>query len=186
MLRRSVPHLYIRATNELTTFAQFNVDLRIRNVGWVSATATPGNEALFSGRDLNRMEREFLGVLDWDLRFTPEDILSHRRAVTGLYSAPRQPSVIPSLPPSGTVMPTPMGYAPSGDIGNTKQKPTNGHGLSKPPISLSSISVAGNQPFLLTLTEERELLPPFPSDSSVFPLSWHNEGRTISKQCTIQ
>lgn len=164
----------------LIVASKFNIDPRTRNVGWVSATATPGNEALFSGRDLNRMEREFLGVLDWDLRFTPEDILSHRGVVTGLYCGTRQSTVIPSLPPSGTTTPPPMGCAPSGDIGNTRQKPTNGHDLSSPP----SISAADNQASLLT--EEGEPLLSYPFDSSVFPLSWHNEGRTISKQCTIQ
>ena len=130
------------------------------------------------------MEREFLGVLDWELEFTEEDILSHHRAIIGLYySTQGQFSDIHRLVSPRTTRPSLMGCAPLGDTSTPMQKLTDGNCLSSPLISVYAIS-APDQKFVLM--ERAEHSHPYPANPPIFSLSWRNEDHPMPKQCTIQ
>ncbi|KAJ7628816.1 hypothetical protein FB45DRAFT_794735 [Roridomyces roridus] len=55
--------------------SKYTNDSTLRNVHWALCTG------VFGKRDIGRIEREFLEVLDWDLAVTAEDVLAHREGL---------------------------------------------------------------------------------------------------------
>ncbi|CAK5262365.1 unnamed protein product [Mycena citricolor] len=62
----------------LIVASKFTQDSTLRNVHWALCTG------VFGKRDIGRIEREFLEVLDWDLLVKEEEILAHWEGVMGL------------------------------------------------------------------------------------------------------
>ncbi|KAL4250014.1 Cyclin PHO80-like protein [Abortiporus biennis] len=73
---------------------KYTNDVTFKNYQWAVSTG------VFGVRDIGRIEREFLDVLDYQLAFTEEDILSHHEAIMALC----RPS-FPPLPPLPTKPP---------------------------------------------------------------------------------
>ncbi|KAJ7613069.1 hypothetical protein FB45DRAFT_759439 [Roridomyces roridus] len=55
--------------------SKYTNDSTLRNVHWALCTG------VFGKRDIGRIEREFLEVLDWDLGVSAEDVLAHREGI---------------------------------------------------------------------------------------------------------
>ena len=81
--------------DHLPTFSQhssqYTNDSTLKNVHWALATG------VFGKRDVNRIEREFLEVLNWQLSVDQKDILAHYSNIIHLYYNPSKPSL--SSPP---------------------------------------------------------------------------------------
>ncbi|EIW62176.1 uncharacterized protein TRAVEDRAFT_63605 [Trametes versicolor FP-101664 SS1] len=100
-LERVRPHLQIDvedwvceriAIGALVTAQKYIVDHHIGASRWASASA------MFTKADINRMEREFLALLNFEMRINEEDLLAH---YDGLRRAVRR--CADSTPPNGTV-----------------------------------------------------------------------------------
>jgi len=59
---------------------QYTNDSTLRNVHWALCTG------VFGKRDVGRIEREFLQVLNWDLSISEDDILSHHHFIYSLHA----------------------------------------------------------------------------------------------------
>ncbi|KAJ7614551.1 hypothetical protein FB45DRAFT_842452 [Roridomyces roridus] len=55
--------------------SKYTNDSTLRNVHWALCTG------VFGKRDIGRIEREFLEVLDWELGVSVEDVLAHREGI---------------------------------------------------------------------------------------------------------
>ncbi|KAF9064630.1 hypothetical protein BDP27DRAFT_1230201 [Rhodocollybia butyracea] len=66
-------------------------DSTLKNVHWALCTG------VFGKRDVGRIEREFLDVLDWELNISEADILSHHANITAILtpSSPRRHVYVP-------------------------------------------------------------------------------------------
>jgi len=66
--------------------AKYLNDASLKNVHWATCTG------IFGKRDIGRVEREFLDVLDWNLSISEADILDHHDSIMSLYGRSRGPS----------------------------------------------------------------------------------------------
>ncbi|KAI0309182.1 hypothetical protein OF83DRAFT_1179929 [Amylostereum chailletii] len=89
-LDRAKPHLHIALeewANErvflgaLIVASKYLNDSSLKNVHWAMCTG------VFGKRDIGRIEREFLDVLDWDLSITEADVLAHHAELSPLLPA---------------------------------------------------------------------------------------------------
>jgi hypothetical protein len=110
-LNRAKPHLHIALeewANErvflgaLIAASKYLNDSSLKNVHWAVCTG------VFGKRDVGRIEREFLDVLDFELSITESDILTHHDAIMSLVAPPsrRVSHAIPAGLPQ-------LGYSPS-------------------------------------------------------------------------
>ncbi|KAF7340294.1 Cyclin N-terminal domain-containing protein [Mycena venus] len=94
----------------LVVASKYTQDSTLKNVHWALITG------LFSKRDVGRVEREFLDVLDWELGVTEVDILAHHEGLVGADVSPSwarvaakpelRPSVVAlSLSPTSAALP---------------------------------------------------------------------------------
>jgi len=83
-IHRAMPHLSIGTEQwacervflgALILAAKYTNDSTLRNVHWALCTG------VFGKRDVGRIEREFLQVLNWDLSISEDDILSHHHSI---------------------------------------------------------------------------------------------------------
>ncbi|KAI0306681.1 hypothetical protein B0F90DRAFT_1808325 [Multifurca ochricompacta] len=88
-LNRAKPHLHIALeewANErvflgaLIVASKYLNDSSLKNVHWAVCTG------VFGKRDIGRIEREFLDVLDFELSISEDDIMAHHDAVMSLVS----------------------------------------------------------------------------------------------------
>jgi hypothetical protein len=109
-LNRAKPHLHIALeewANErvflgaLIAASKYLNDSSLKNVHWAVCTG------VFGKRDIGRIEREFLDVLDFELSLTENDILAHHDAIMSLIAPPphRDFHAIPTALPR-------LGYTP--------------------------------------------------------------------------
>jgi hypothetical protein len=91
-LNRARAHLHIALeewANErvflgaLITASKYLNDSSLKNVHWAVCTG------VFGKRDIGRIEREFLDVLDFELSITENDIMGHHDAIISLVHPPR-------------------------------------------------------------------------------------------------
>jgi hypothetical protein len=126
---------------------------------------------------VNRIEREFLGVLAWQLGFTEEHILAHNDAIVNLYrNSPTPPLNAPSSlsrPPSRAVITPPMRHVQSRDTSTPIRTSTAECDLSTPRILLYPAALA-SQPFFHRAGESRHSRP-CASDLPTFPFSWRGK-----------
>jgi len=155
--------------------SQFTNDSTLRNIHWALATG------VFGKRDVNRIEREFLQVLAWQLNFTQADILVHHGAIVKLYyNFSKPPSNIPSL----SSQPSPTNalsarYSPSKDTSTRTSYAS--YDLSNPSPSLLHPVALATQPFLLKAEEGKHSNSRPPSFSG-FPLPWHGKKHSMAGQ----
>jgi len=71
---------------------QFTNDSTLQNVHWAIATG------IFGKRDVGRIEREFLDVLDWDLTVSEDEIANLYPAIIALYPRVQHAASSPSRP----------------------------------------------------------------------------------------
>lgn len=91
MLPRCVCVVQTFCKQLVTTFnSQYTSDSTLKNKEWSLATRT------FGERDVGRIEREFLDVLDWDLSVTESDIIQHHKSIMSVY--PRRSYQWPTRP----------------------------------------------------------------------------------------
>ena len=76
-LQRYVLHIYDE-TDELITLFQYLNDSTLKNVHWALCTG------VFGKRDIGRIEREYLDVLDFELAVTEDDILSNHQGLMSI------------------------------------------------------------------------------------------------------
>jgi hypothetical protein len=93
-INRAKPHLHIALEEwalervflgALMTASKYLNDSTLKNVHWALCTG------VFGKRDVGRIEREFLDVLDFELRITEDDVLSYRAGLLALIHPPPQP-----------------------------------------------------------------------------------------------
>lgn len=170
----------------LIVASKYTNDASFRTVRWALATVVPGKQATLGKRDVNRIEREFLGVLDWQLGFTEEHILVHYNAIMALYrDAPKPASNTPpisSQPPTRVTAtpPPPRRYSVSRGTNSTVRKSTTDY-----DSSTSLLYPTATQPFFLR-PEEAKHSQSCASDLPTFPHLWHGKNRTISEQHTAR
>jgi len=109
-LDRAKPHLHIALeewANErvflgaLIVASKYLNDSSLKNVHWAVCTG------VFGKRDIGRIEREFLDVLDFELSITEDDIMAHHDSIMAVVLPTRRRShAIPSAP-----LPQ-LGYSP--------------------------------------------------------------------------
>lgn len=130
---------------------------------------------------MNRIEREFLDVLAWQLGVTQVDILAHYGAIVNLDSSPqKQPSVTP--PPTTTTTTTPpVHYTPPKDTSTPIRNSTASYDLSSPPTLLYPATLAA-QPFL----KAEEARNSRPSTFPGFHRPWHGKNHSMHGQHTLQ
>lgn len=81
---------------------QFTNDSTLQNVHWAIATG------IFGKRDVGRIEREFLDVLDWDLTVSEEEIADLYPSIIALYprvQSATRPPIRPARCPTFTLDP---------------------------------------------------------------------------------
>jgi hypothetical protein len=106
---RAKPHLHIALEEwalervflgALIIASKYLNDSTLKNVHWALCTG------VFGKRDVGRIEREFLDVLDWELSISEDDILSHHAGISAViapspsrhsHSHPHTPSQRPAL-----------------------------------------------------------------------------------------
>ena len=76
----------------MTLIRQFTNDSTLQNVHWAIATG------IFGKRDVGRIEREFLEVLDWDLAVSENEIADHYPSIIALYPAQVKRAAVPPPP----------------------------------------------------------------------------------------
>jgi hypothetical protein len=184
-ITRAKSHLHIETEDwacervflgALMVASKYTNDSTLRNLHWAVATA------VFGKRDVNRIEREFLDVLAWQLGFTHADIIVHYGHIVTLYYAlPKQPSSLSpspsrSSPPTTTPTP-PVRYPQSKDTSTpirksmtTYEQPTSLH----PPT----------QPFFRAEDARNSHLRSS-SGFSGFPLPWHGKNHSMPGQHTL-
>jgi hypothetical protein len=192
-IARASPNLHIGPSTEdwacervflgaLMVASKYTNDSTLKNVHWALATG------VFGKRDVNRIEREFLEVLNWQLSVDQKDILAHYSNIIHLYYNPSKPSS--DLPPPLPVPPTPRVAAtppvhdpqPKGARA-TVRMPTACHDLSSPPPLLYPMALA-TKPFMLK-AEEAKHTHPRTSGFTGFPLPWHGKNHAMPGQHTL-
>ncbi|KAF8163713.1 hypothetical protein B0H34DRAFT_652080 [Crassisporium funariophilum] len=103
---RAKPHLHIGLEQwalervflgSLIVASKYLNDSTLKNVHWALCTG------VFGKRDVGRIEREYLDVLNFELGITEDDLLSHHQglaAVSNLSLSPRQPTAVFTHPHS--------------------------------------------------------------------------------------
>jgi len=84
---------------------QYTNDSTLRNVHWALCTG------VFGKRDVGRIEREFLQVLNWDLSISEDDILSHHHSIYSLH-----PNSVAESPDSSLVATSSPRHSRSADM----------------------------------------------------------------------
>jgi hypothetical protein len=100
-LNRAKPHLHIALeewANErvflgaVIVASKYLNDSSLKNVHWAVCTG------VFGKRDIGRIEREFLDVLDFELSITEDDIMTHYDAIMSLVAPTRHSHFVPAVP----------------------------------------------------------------------------------------
>jgi hypothetical protein len=100
-LNRAKPHLHIALeewANErvflgaIIVASKYLNDSSLKNVHWAVCTG------VFGKRDIGRIEREFLDVLDFELSITEDDIMTHYDAIMSLLAPTRHSHFGPAVP----------------------------------------------------------------------------------------
>ncbi|KAI0034034.1 hypothetical protein K488DRAFT_36847, partial [Vararia minispora EC-137] len=108
-LDRAKPHLHIALeewANErvflgaLIVASKYTNDSSLKNIHWAMCTG------IFGKRDIGRIEREMLAVLDWDLNLSEADVLAHHlnisRLIPSMHHSPSSASGFLSPPLSSS------------------------------------------------------------------------------------
>jgi hypothetical protein len=125
-IKRAKPHLRITTerwacerifVGALVLAGKYLNDKMMKNVVWARCSG------VFEHRDIGRMEREMLNVLDWDLSVHEEEILAHQKylpvSTVSTSSAPRPTQLLPLQPVKPTYSPsirtrnTPISFVPA-------------------------------------------------------------------------
>lgn len=84
---RAKPHLHIALEEwalervflgSLIVASKYLNDSTLKNIHWALCTG------VFGKRDVGRIEREFLDVLDWELQITEDDLMSHHAGLSAV------------------------------------------------------------------------------------------------------
>ncbi|KAK7019522.1 hypothetical protein R3P38DRAFT_2713529, partial [Favolaschia claudopus] len=111
---RARPHLAIALPSyalervflgALICASKYTNDSTLKNVHWALCTG------VFGKRDIGRIEREFLAVLDWELGVREEDVMAHHEALVG----GGMEVVVPSLVEAPEQQPTSAFSTPSSE-----------------------------------------------------------------------
>ena len=177
-IHRSKPHLSIETEEwalhrvflgALILASKYTNDSTLKNNQWAIATG------LFGKRDIGRVEREFLEVLDWDLAVSESDILDLHDSLMALYTPRRSTRcpkrLIPSVktifswsdsesenssPSSSPAPSTPSTSSPPRRAGLKKKKSIKdiavhiSHSLSMSWASNQETSVPSSYPHIVT------------------------------------
>jgi hypothetical protein len=183
-IAKAKPHLHIETEDwacervflgALMVASKYTNDSTLRNVHWALATG------IFGKRDVNRIEREFLEVLAWQLGFSQKDILAHYGAIVNIHYSPPKPSNSPPTLPSQSppLITYPARHSPPKDTTSPIRKSTTSYNLSSPPTLLYPVALA-TQPFLKA--EEARHAHPRPSSFPGFSLPWHGKNHSMPGQ----
>ncbi|KZV71601.1 hypothetical protein PENSPDRAFT_650465 [Peniophora sp. CONT] len=132
-LDRARPHLQIALeewANErvflgaLVVASKYTNDSTLKNVHWAMCTS------IFGKRDIGRIEREFLAVLDWELSISEADVLSHHVQLS---------EVLPELHPvsAATTAPLPSPLASTSSSTSSSPCPALQHSPASTAASFS-------------------------------------------------
>jgi hypothetical protein len=94
---------------------------------------------VFGRRDVGRIEREFLDVLDWELSLTEDDILKHYDQISSFASKQKATSAPAPPPPGGDVLID--GYALEASEGS----PLSSASPTPPPQTPSTVVSPSNE-----------------------------------------
>ncbi|KAK7038288.1 hypothetical protein R3P38DRAFT_3182380 [Favolaschia claudopus] len=157
---RARPHLAIALPSyalervflgALICASKYTNDSTLKNVHWALCTG------VFGKRDIGRIEREFLAVLDWELGVREEDVMAHHEALVG----GNMEVVVPSLVEAPEQQPTSAFSTPSSESPSSSSS-SSASTLSSPrtPPSAASSSSSAYYP--------AKSSPP-PTNDSYFP-----------------
>ncbi|KAJ7154167.1 hypothetical protein C8R46DRAFT_912079 [Mycena filopes] len=122
-IHRARPHLSIALEEwalervflgALITASKYTNDSTLKNVHWALCTG------VFGKRDVGRIEREFLDVLDWELGVSESDLLAHHE---GLLAASLRSRHLASRKTTMTAVATPVYLAPPATAARTRPAP---------------------------------------------------------------
>jgi hypothetical protein len=144
-LNRAKPHLHIALeewANErvflgaLIVASKYLNDSSLKNVHWAMCTG------VFGKRDIGRIEREFLDVLDFELSITEDDIMSHHDAIMSLVAPSRRHShympPVPELGYSSSPTSTEASFSPDTPSTSTLVESVESHSKSEQTLSNQS------------------------------------------------
>jgi hypothetical protein len=94
---------------------------------------------VFGRRDVGRIEREFLDVLDWELSLTEDDILKHYDQISSFASKQKAISAPAPPPPGGDVLID--GYA----LEASESSPLSSASPTPPPQTPSTVVSPSNE-----------------------------------------
>lgn len=83
----------------LIVASKYTNDSTLKNIHWAMVSNT------FGKRDVGRIEREFIEVLDWDLAVTESDLLAVRDTLLHLLPAQRTPTTVVTSEAAGVSSP---------------------------------------------------------------------------------
>ncbi|KAJ7739555.1 hypothetical protein B0H16DRAFT_62863 [Mycena metata] len=163
-IHRARPHLSIALEEwalervflgALIVASKYTNDSTLKNVHWALCTG------VFGKRDVGRIEREFLDVLDWELGVGEGDLLSHHE---GLVAASRRSSALASRISIKAAAPrrTPVLLAPPRPRGHVRRPSVPELEPSSPQSSLASMSprTPYSQPHGADVPMDVDLSPP--------------------------
>lgn len=94
LLQRFALQITIPLWQRILTLFQYTNDSSLQNVHWAIATG------IFGKRDVGRIEREFLDVLDWELMVSEDDIADLYPSIIALYPPHIRTAAVPPLRPT--------------------------------------------------------------------------------------
>lgn len=176
-INRAKPHLQIALEEwacervflgAIMVASKFSNDSTLKNVHWALCTG------VFGKRDVGRIEREFLDVLDFDLSITEDDILSHHDGLSSVavpsHEFRRLADHTPSHAPSHSNYNRSHAYCPDLDPSSPH---SSSSGSSPQPLTPEALANSSFNPVVKSHHQGMELVipPPPPPKKSHYPSS---------------
>ena len=171
MVASKVHYRPSHVTNPDSPFlSQFSNDSTLKNVHWALCTG------VFGKRDVGRIEREFLDVLDFDLSITEDDILNHHDGLSSValpsHDFRRLADYTPSHPHTHAHYPR-SHHAHCPDLDPSSPQ-SSSSGSSPAPLTPEALANASFNPVIKSHNQAMELVVPPPA-----PKKSHHTSSTL-------
>ncbi|PPQ89441.1 hypothetical protein CVT25_012820 [Psilocybe cyanescens] len=178
---RARPHLHIGMEEwalervflgALIVASKYLNDSTLKNVHWAMCTS------VFGKRDVGRIEREFLDVLNFELKISEDDLMSHQQGLAdavSLSSSRRPVELVKEISlPAYTPAPTSTNYTHA-ERRHSRRRPTPSVPELSPPSPISSSSSSSSSPSDSPRTpESMDIDPASPAKPSLEHPSKHH------------
>ncbi|KAF8958015.1 hypothetical protein BDZ97DRAFT_1669002 [Flammula alnicola] len=194
---RATPHLHIGLEQwalervflgALIVASKYLNDSTLKNVHWALCTG------VFGKRDVGRIEREFLDVLNFELKITEDDLLSHHQGLSEVVShltlSPRPAHAEMEKEKESEIREVVMQHAPSHHHTErrhtTRRRASAVSAMKVPELSPSSIESSPNSDsssFYSPRTPSESSMDTSPEEAS---MKHHSAGKTHTQHHTMQ